>query len=117
MNGLKIFTLINAVLICFFSVLGFFMVPEFARLFEGFAVELPIATSIVVKSYKYWAIALLVPAFIYFRYLTLDELPENIVRNLSVINASLLIFLALLLPLLVYTMYLPIFEMESATSQ
>jgi type II secretory pathway component PulF len=116
MNVIRILTVINAILICIFSLGAFFIIPEFAELFKGFGAELPIATLFVLESYKFWPIFLIVPVFIYVKYLTSEKLAVNTEKNLLIVNISILVFMALLLPLLVYVMYLPIFEMGKAVN-
>lgn len=110
MKSLKLLTIINAVLIFFVYIGSFFIIPEFSELFKGFGAELPLATLFVLKSYKYWVVFLIIPIFIYLKYLTTSRISSITEKNLIVVNISILVFLVLFLPLLVIAMYLPIFE-------
>jgi type II secretory pathway component PulF len=111
---LKILTLFNSVLVVFFGIGAFLVIPGFERLFMEFGAELPQLTSLVLVSYPYWLLAAIIPVGIYIKYLRGKEslgINKTALLSVSIIMA---VCLCLVLPTIIYAMYLPIFELGAA---
>ena len=109
----KIFSIINIILIVLYSVVGYFVIPQFEELFKGFGAELPVATKFVLISYHYWSVLVFVPLIILVKYLMTPELTARSNRILTYITMPMFVFLVFFIPLLVVVLYLPIFLMGS----
>ena len=108
---LKTLTLFNAVSVVFFGIGAFIAIPDFENLFIEFGTELPQLTSMVLVSYPYWLLAAIIPVVIYIKYLRGKEslgANKTVLLSVSVIMA---VCLCLVLPTIIYAMYLPIFEL------
>lgn len=108
---LKIFSALIAIIIIIYSVGAFYVLPEFEKVWEGFDAELPFLTKLLVASYPYWLVLLIVPFTIYRKYLTKTDLSEKIKTRILILFIVMLIFAVLLFPALIAIIYLPVFEM------
>lgn len=108
---IKILTIINAILILIYSIGAYFVLPEFERLFDGFGSDLPVVTFMVMESYRYWAVFLIVPLLVYRKCSSETESPEKTDDRLMLFTVSMFIFLLLFIPIITWVMYLPIIKM------
>ncbi|NQY37632.1 MAG: hypothetical protein HRT38_17795 [Alteromonadaceae bacterium] len=83
---------------------AFIFIYQFERIFESFEVELPIQTSLLIGSYRYWGVLSLISAFILFKVSRCNS-------NKSIKILGWLIVLSLLLvPLTIWGVYSPVLE-------
>ena len=109
---LAILTMMS-VLIC--GIGAFIVLPEFEELFINLGAELPFSTQLVLETYPYWLVVLIIPIGIYLKYLTQQELSKKVKNIVLLIFVSMLLFSVALIPLVITAMYLPIFELEAAS--
>lgn len=113
---LRILAALTAILILTYEIGAFFVLPEFEQLFVNFGDKLPLSTKIVIVTYPYWLVALIIPIGIYVKYLTRQELSKKVKNRILFVFVSMLLFSIVLLPLIVTAMYMPIFELEPANN-
>jgi hypothetical protein len=83
---------------------AFLFIQQFERIFDSFEVELPIQTSILIGSYRYWGILSFISAFVLYK----------VSKGKSSRSMKLLIWLfilsLLLVPFAIWGVYSPILE-------
>ena len=109
---LKILAILSAIPILIYSVGAFFIFPEFEKLFIGFETDLPFLTKLVMATYPYWLVTLLIPIIIYKKYLTQKDLPGATKNKIIFLFVGMLITSIILFPFFVYVLYLPVLEMD-----
>ena len=110
---LKIFAALIAILIIIYSVGAFYILPEFEKVWDGFDIELPLLTKLLIVSYPYWLAMLIIPFIIYRKYLTKIDLSKKIKTRILFLFIVMLIFSVLFFPALIAIIYLPVFEMAA----
>ena len=111
MQKIKLLTGLNGVVFFIYSIAALFVIPQFAKLFEAFGSDLPLATRLVVDTYQYWW---LVPVAFFILYLLLYKQSEQSVwlqRGLLVVNYFFVGLEILFIPVMVIVFYLPIFHL------
>lgn len=107
--GIRIFTILNSVLILLYSIGAYFVIPPFVDLFAAFDAQLPLLTKLMIHSYPYWIFLLVIPVVVFFEYIYNKEGSDAVNKTASIISITLFAFLVLLLPLIVAAMFLPVF--------
>jgi hypothetical protein len=83
---------------------AFLVIQDFEKIFDSFEIELPIQTSILIASYRYWGILGLISAFILYK----------VSKGRSSKSMKLLIWLfvlsLLLVPFAIWGVYSPVLE-------
>jgi hypothetical protein len=83
---------------------AFLVIQNFEKIFDSFEIELPIQTSILIASYRYWGILSLFSAFILYK----------VSKGKSSKSMKLLIWLfvlsLLLVPFAIWGVYSPVLE-------
>ena len=111
MKDLKLLTLISGITILIFGIGALLIIPEFDALFSGFGGDLPFMTKILITSYRYWLMLLIVPIAIYVVFLNKNELSIRTEKTIKITLIAILVFCGLLIPIVVISMYLPVFQM------
>lgn len=112
---LKVLAILDATVLLIYAIGAFFVFPEFEMLFQGLGTELPLLTWLVMKTYRYWLVLPLLPTVIYLGLLTKSNLKEWHQNTILISLVALALFSLVLLPLLIYAMYLPVFELDTVS--
>ena len=95
---------ISTVYFGLFAYVSFLFIQQFETIFDSFGSELPIQTSILIGSYRYWGILGIISAFILY----------NVSKGKSGNSMKLLIWLLilslLLVPFAIWGVYSPVLE-------
>lgn len=109
--NLRYLTGINFTVLFFYTLAAWFIVPQFEKLFEGFGADLPLATKLVLQSYRYWWVIplLMFIQFLVLRFGNVSSAPAQ--RFFYVVNIFFVVLEVLFVPIMVVIFYLPIFSM------
>ncbi len=91
----------------YFSVFAygaFILIQQFEIVFDSFESELPIQTSLLIGSYRYWGILGLISAFILFR------VSKRKSSNEMKVLTWLIVLSLLLIPFAIWGIYSPVLE-------
>ena len=95
---------ISTIYFSLFAYVAFLVIQDFEKTFDSFEIELPIQTSILIASYRYWGILGLISAFIIYK----------VSKGKSSKSMKLLIWLfvlsLLLVPIAIWGVYSPVLE-------
>ena len=87
-----------------FSIGSYWFIHQFEEVFEAFGTSLPIQTSVIIGSYRYWGISALVSAFVLFKV----SQSEN--HKAMVILAWLVALSLVIVPFTIWGLYGPPLE-------
>jgi hypothetical protein len=83
---------------------AFLVIQDFEKIFDSFEIELPIQTSILIASYRYWGILGLISAFILYK-VSKGKCSESMKLLICLFVLSLL-----LVPFAIWGVYSPVLE-------
>jgi type II secretory pathway component PulF len=108
-----ILSIISTVALGIVAIGSFFVFPHFSKLFEGIPVPIPLATAVILYSYKFWCVLPLATLVLGIDIFRRQELSEKYftVAVILFIGGIILAFLWLIAS--VVAMYLPIFKMAN----
>lgn len=111
MKLIKTLTILTGLLIIADFIFAHYFIPQFNEMYKSFDVsEIPLITKIIVNTYKYWFLLLIIPIGIYL-YIKDTKIQKEIEIFLLSLLIILTIILAVLVPLIIWSIYLPIFEL------
>ena len=101
----------NGLLLLIYSIGAFWLIPNFKKLFVGLEIELPLVTKIIISTYGFWWLLILIPIIVHFIFIrSVKNTQSNFLTKVLVIKLALLI---VLIPFIIYALYLPIFNAAS----
>lgn len=104
--------LVATVQLSYFSMYAFFNFGDYKELLEGYGdKEIPLITSVILVSYKYWGILVIFPLLVLTQEITAWNFLRMPNGKVAVSLVLLMLFAILLASLTVYAMYLPIFRL------
>lgn len=94
------------------SAIALYVVPQFFEMYDYFGTNnLPFLTNLIIATYQYWLILVIIPIGVYSKYVHTNTDNEQILpKNILPLLILFLFFIVLLLPLMITSLYLPIFE-------
>ena len=114
--AIGVLALIATAHLSYFSGFAFFHFGDYKELLEGFSdKELPLVTSIILVSYKYWGILVVFPLLALIQEIAGWNYLKISNKKIAITLGLLMLFAILVSALTVYAMYLPIFRLGGAT--
>ncbi|WP_345873913.1 hypothetical protein [Shewanella algae] len=112
---MNILLLIDACLIAIYSIAAHKVVPVFVALFSGWEgdAEFPLMTGLVIDSYPFWSVVLIVPFAIWLIWGRNGKAAISGRRAGLWASATLLVLLVAWLPAVLWGLYGPIFLLSS----
>lgn len=82
-----------------FSIGAYWIISQFEEIFDSFGMEMPIQTSVIMGSYRYWGVLAVISAFILFR---VSQSRSNKAMDILV---WLVVLSLLLIPFIIWGLY------------
>jgi len=115
MKVVKILNILLAVLIVGVSLFGYHMIPEFIKMYESISIDIQqfFLTQIIIVSYQFWVFSLIIPIFIYVKFLYKKiNIKKSTKIWLLLIIIILIVFLTSMFPFISISLYLPIIDLK-----
>lgn len=110
---LIVLSLISTIALGIVAIGSFFVFPHFSKLFEGIPVPIPLATAVILYSYKFWWVLPLTTLVLGIDIFRRKEVSEKYFTVAVILFIGGMILAFLLIPATVVAMYLPIFKMAN----
>ena len=110
---IKVLSIVLTLLLYIFAVGAYFIIPSFSEVFHGFGTELPLITNLILGSYKYFIVLPLFGSAICVNMFLRSEWSVQYQYYVFGSLLGLLIIAFALIPLIIWAMYAPIFQISS----